>query len=39
MYAILVADDQRLLKLAEDLRMSVRSSPADNSVVEAWRTL
>lgn len=39
MYAILVADNQRLLKLAEDLRMSVRRSPDDNSVVEAWRTL
>jgi len=39
MYAILLADNKRMLKLADDLRMSVRRSPDDNSVVEAWRTL
>ena len=40
MYAILVADSKRMLKLAEDLHMSVRRGSAeDNSVVEAWRTL
>jgi acetyltransferase len=38
-YAVLVADDPRMLKLAEDLRMSVRKSHDDNSGVEAWRTL
>ena len=39
MYAILLADNKRMLKLADDLRMSVRRSPADNAIVEAWRTL
>jgi acetyltransferase len=38
-YAILLADNKRMLKLADDLRMSVRRSSDDNSVVEAWRTL
>ena len=39
MYAILLADNKRMLKLADDLRMSVRRSTEDNSIVEAWRTL
>jgi acetyltransferase len=39
MFAILLADNSRMLKLADDLRMSVRRSSDDNSVVEAWRTL
>ena len=39
MYAILLADNKRMLKLADDLRMSVRRSSDDKTVVEAWRTL
>ena len=39
MYAILQADNKRMLKLADDLRMSVRRSSEDNAIVEAWRTL
>jgi acetyltransferase len=39
MYAILLADNKRMLKLADDLRMRVRRSSEDNSIVEAWRTL
>ena len=38
MYAILPADNERMLKLAGALRMSVRRSSSE-SVVEAWRTL
>jgi acetyltransferase len=39
MYAVLLAGNARMLKLADDLLMSVRSSGRDNAVVEAWRTL
>jgi L-amino acid N-acyltransferase YncA len=39
MYAVLQADNQRMLKLADELHMKVRRSAEDNSIVEAWRTL
>jgi hypothetical protein len=39
MYATVLADDQRMLQLADDLRMRVRRSLDDNTIVEAWRTL
>jgi acetyltransferase len=39
MYAVLLAGNVRMLKLADDLKMSVRRSALDNADVEAWRTL
>jgi acetyltransferase len=39
MYAVLLAGNARMLKLADDLKMNVRRSAHDNAVVEAWRTL
>jgi acetyltransferase len=39
MYAVLFAENSRMLKLADDLGMSVRRSLDDKAVVEAWRTL
>jgi len=39
MYGVMLARNERMLKLADALRMSVRKSSDDNSIVEAWRTL
>jgi len=39
MYAVLLADNARMLKLADDLHMDVRRSADDNTVVEAWHSL
>lgn len=39
MFAVLFADNAPMLELAKDLHMSLRKSPTDNTVVEAWRTL
>jgi acetyltransferase len=39
MYAVLLTENARMLKLADDLQMRVRRSAHDNAVVEAWRTL
>jgi acetyltransferase len=39
MYAVLLAENSRMLKLADDLGMNVRRSLDDKAVVEAWRTL
>ena len=39
MFAVLFADHAPMLELAKDLHMSLRRSPTDNAVVEAWRTL
>jgi hypothetical protein len=39
MYAVLFTQNARMLKLANDLQMSVRLSAHDNTVVEGWRTL
>lgn len=39
MYALIFANNARMLKLAGDLQMTLRRSRDDDSIVEAWRTL